>query len=61
MKLIKVKPGINKFKLVHYGKKTRLGELEIYYSPEEKVCHVKITGLDKALVELSISDGRLKK
>lgn len=60
MKLIKVKPGTNKFRLVVDGKKTRLGELMIYYSPEKKDCQITIRGLDEGLVELSISDGRLR-
>lgn len=61
MRQIKVRPGSNKFKLVVDGKRTRLGELEIYYSREERGCHIKITGLGAALDELSISDGSIRK
>ena len=61
MKLIKVKPGTNKFRLVVDGKKTKIGDLTIYYSREERGCHIMITGTGPAVSELSISDGSLRK
>lgn len=62
MRQIKVKPGSNKFKLVVHGKKgPKIGELMIYYSREERGCHITITGTGPAVSELSISDGSLRK